>query len=301
MPASTPVELLPLVSHPELSAVGKTPILFFSSVKSEERYFDFFTSNIRNRNTRVAYFHATSRFSEWCEGRGIMDLKNVRPVHISAYVEHVMQQFSKPTAKQHLAALRMLFDWMVVGQVIEQNPAHAVRCPKYVMKKGKTPVLTGEEARALIDSIDTGSLIGKRDRALIALMTYAFARVGAALNMKVEDYFVIGRRGRIRLHEKGGKEHEVPCHHNLDIYLEEYIKAAGINSQPKSPLFRSAKAGGRLTLIPLRQTNAYRMIQRRAKAAGIFAHRQPHIPRDWHHGLPEEWRQIGNRPTDRRP
>src|SRR5579862_9039842 len=110
----------------------------------------------------------------------------------------------------------MLFDWLVVGNVIEANPAHAVRGPKHVVKKGKTPVLTADEARILLDSIDTSTVMGLRDRLLIALMAYTFARVGAALQMRVEDYFIQGRRGRVRLHEKGGKEHEVPAHHNLE-------------------------------------------------------------------------------------
>ena len=122
----------------------------------------------------------------------------------------------------------MLFDWLVTGHVMETNPAHAVRGPKYVVKKGKTPVLNAEEARALLDSIDTASLPGLRDRALIGLMVYTFARINAVLQMKVADYFIQGRRGWVRLHEKGGKEHEVPCNHNLELYLDEYIAAAGI-------------------------------------------------------------------------
>ena len=92
------------------------------------------------------------------------------------------QGLSKPSVKQHLAALRMLFDWLVVGHVLDTNPAHAVRGPKYSQKKGKTPVLDRDEARALIAAIDTGSLTGLRDRALIGVMIYTFARVerGAA-------------------------------------------------------------------------------------------------------------------------
>jgi integrase/recombinase XerD len=89
-------------------------------------------------------------------------------------------------------------------------------------------VLQADEARTLIDAIDTTSLPGLRDRALIGLMVYTFSRVGAALSMRVQDYFVQGRRGWVRLHEKGGKEHEMPTHHNLDRYLEEYISVAGI-------------------------------------------------------------------------
>jgi integrase/recombinase XerD len=140
----------------ESSRPSSTPVLFFQNVKTGERFFDFFTSQIRNPNTRAAYFFAARTFSEWCEGRGVIDLARVRPVHVAAYVEQVTAERSKPTAKQHLAALRMLFDWMVIGHAIETNPAHAVRGPRYSMKKGKTPVLTGEEARDLLASIDVG-------------------------------------------------------------------------------------------------------------------------------------------------
>src|SRR5215471_12125789 len=92
----------------------------------------------------------------------------------------------QPTVKQHLAALRMLFDWLVTGHVIETNPAHAVRSPRYVVTKGKTPVLAPDEARALLGSIPTASLLGLRDRALIGVMVYTFARVNAVIRMKVK-------------------------------------------------------------------------------------------------------------------
>jgi integrase/recombinase XerD len=164
----------------------------------------------------------------------------------------------------------MLFDWLVVGHVMDVNPAHAVRGPKHVVKKGKTPVLTADEARVLLDSIDTSTVMGLRDRALIALMAYTFARVGAALAMKVEDYFIQGRRSWVRLQEKGGKRHEVAAHHNLDEYTEAYIRAAGLQDDPKGSLFRTvAGKTGRLTALPLSQADAYRMVRRRANAAGI--------------------------------
>jgi site-specific recombinase XerC len=125
------------------------------------------------------------------------------------------------------------------------NPAHAVRGPKHVVKKGKTPVLAADEARVLLNKIDAATPVGLRDRALIALMAFTFARIGAAVGMRVEDYFVQGRRGWVRLYEKGGKQHEVPASHNLDEYLEAYIKAAGLGSDPKRFLFCTAR--GRLT------------------------------------------------------
>ena len=231
---------------------------------------DFFSSHIRNANTRRAYMEAVRQFSAFCTERGILDLAQVEPVHVAAFVEAQMRLHAKPTVKQRLAALRMLFDWMVVGQVIPTNPAHAVRGPKYTQRRGKTPVLQADEARNLLDSIDTGSLPGLRDRALIGLMVYTFVRVGAAVSMRVEDFYVQGRRGWVRLHEKGGKEHTMPTHHNLDHYLEEYIRAAGIGEQRKEPLFRTTRGRtGELTGKPMLQPDVWRMIRRRAAVAGI--------------------------------
>ena len=231
---------------------------------------DFFSSHIRNPNTRRAYMEAVRQFSAFCAELGILDLAQVEPVHVAAFVEAQLKLHSKPTLKQRLAALLMLFDWMVVGQVLPIHPAHAVRGPKHSQRRGKTPVLQVDEARTLIESIDATFLPGLRDRALIGLMVYTLARWGAAISMKVEDFDVQGRRGWVRLHEKGGKEHEMPTHHNLDRYLEEYIRPAGITEYRKGPLFRTARGrSGELTGNSLLQPDVWRMIRRRALAAGI--------------------------------
>ena len=161
-------------------------------------------------------------------------------MHVAAYIRGHGKEFEKPTVKQHLAAIRMLFDWLVVGQVVAINPAHSVRGPEHALKRGKTPVLTPDEARKLLDSIDATTVVGLRDRALIGMMAYSFARVSAAVAMRVEDYYSTGKRRWVRLHEKGGKRHEIPCHHNLEAYLDAYLQAAAINDPKKSPLFRSA-------------------------------------------------------------
>jgi integrase/recombinase XerC len=164
----------------------------------------------------------------------------------------------------------MLFDWLVTGGILATNPAHAVRGPKHVVKRGKTPVLAPDEARALLDSIDVTTPVGLRDRALIGLMVYSFARIGAALAMKVEDVYVQNRRLWVRLHEKGGKRHEMPCHHNLETYLHAYIDGCGLATDPKGALFRTIGRGtDALTTTPLPQANAYAMIRRRATAADI--------------------------------
>jgi site-specific recombinase XerD len=238
--------------------------------KAEKRFFEFFTAHLANDHTRKAYLNAVKSFAVWCELQSLRELAGVQPIHIAAYIQTIKSRYAAPTVKQHLAAIRMLFDWLVIGHVIEGNPAHAVRAPKYSVKKGKTPVLTPDEARDLLDTIDTATLIGLRDRALIGLMVYTFARVGAAIQMKVDDYFIQGRRGWVRLHEKGGKLHTVPCHHNLDKYLEEYITHAGIANDFDSPLFRAvAGKTGKLAQHALSQKDVHRMIRKRATRAAI--------------------------------
>jgi integrase/recombinase XerD len=253
-----------------VASSASLPSIFTARPEARTRLRDFFSSHIRNPNTRRAYREAVRQFSAFCAEHGIGDLAQVEPIHVAAFVETQLKFHSKPTVKLRLAALRMLFDWMVVGQVIPTNPAHAVRGPRHSQRRGKTPVLQADEARTLIDAIDVSSLPGLRDRALIGLMVYTFARVGAAISMKVEDFFVQGRRGWVRLHEKGGKEHEMPTHHNLDHYLEDYIRSAGIAEDRKSPLFRTTRGrSGELTANPLLQSDVWRMIRRRASQAGI--------------------------------
>jgi site-specific recombinase XerD len=258
------------LSVSDKSGASHLPALFLRDPKGRRRVLDFFTAHIRNPHTRRAYRNAAVRFSTWCQAHGVGQLSQVETIHVSAYIEEFSQTHSRPTVKQHLAGIKMLFDWLVLGQVIPANPAAIVRGPAHSQKKGKTPVLTTEETRELLDSIETNTLIGLRDRALIALLVYSFSRVGAAVKMRVEDHYTQGRRGWVRLHEKGGKRHEMPAHHNLDSYLEEYIAAAGIAADAKGPLFRTVRGKtGRLSCNPMRQQDVHRMIRQRATAAGI--------------------------------
>jgi len=231
------------------------------------RFIEFFTVTIRNKNTRQAYAQAIKQFFDWCEHRGVHRLEQITPVVVAGYIER--HKASTPTVKQHLAAIRMLFDWLVTGHVVPHNPATSVRGPKHVVKRGKTPVLTADEARQLIDSIDVSTLIGLRDRALIGVMVYSFARVSATTAMRVGDYYPEGKRWWFRLHEKGGKRHEVPAHHNAEAYLDPYLRAAGIGDGAKSPLFRTIDRQGRLTDRGMNRNDALRMIKRRAKAAEL--------------------------------
>src|SRR5712691_7108318 len=236
------------------------------------RYIEFFTANIRNPHTRRAYARACARFFAWCEDRGLT-LTGIRPYDVSLYIEGLQQAHSAPGVKQQLAAVRMLFDWLITGQVLPTNPAAAVRGPKHVVKIGKTPVLEGTEWRKLLDSIPATTLRDLRDRALIATLTYSFARINAALKMKVEDLRPRGAGWTIRLQEKGGKQHAMPCHHALAEALRAYIDAAGIVVDRKGWLFRTARGHKADTLSdrPMNQSDAWCMIRRRAKAAGIAA------------------------------
>jgi site-specific recombinase XerD len=237
--------------------------------KASERFFTFFTDTIRNRNTRVAYYRNAMRFFTWAAARGLA-LAAIKSYHVAAYLEELGTDLAAPSIKQHLATLRMLFDWLILGHILEINPAAAVRGPAHVVKKGKTPVLNAEAARKLLDAIGDGDLIRLRDRALISVCLYSFARIDAALGMDVGDYYPNGKRWWFRLREKGGKPHDMPAHHNAEAYLDAYIQAAGVADQKREPLFRSA-AGKTKLLASKRMSRhaALKMIQRRALEAGV--------------------------------
>jgi site-specific recombinase XerD len=252
------------------TAATCVPALFSPDLSTARRTLEFFTADIRNANTRRAYARAGADFAGWCSERGLTDLNDVEPVHVATYVEQL--KLAPPSIKQRLAALRRLFDWLVVGQVIPTNPATSVRGPRYSSRKGKTPVLSAEEVRELVDSIDPSTPIGLRDRALIGLMVYTFARVGAAVQMRVDDVYIQRRRTWVRLHEKGGKLHEMPCHHNLEDYIDAYLEAAP-PAESSGYLFRTATGRrGALSARPMRQADVHRMICRRVEAAGIRTH-----------------------------
>ncbi len=237
--------------------------------QASKRFLEFFVATIRNANTRLAYLQAVSGFIGWCQTRGLEDIRCVEPLTVAAYVEELGRTFSKATVKQRLAAVRMLFDWLVTGQIVPHNPAAAVRGPSLVVSRGKTPVLSPEQTRQLLDSIPAGSVVGLRDRAIIAVMVFSFARVSAVVGMTMGDYFPEGKRWRLRLNEKGGKRHVVPCHHVAEEYLDSYIKAAGIADQNSLPLFRSINRSRGVSTRAMTRNDALRMVRRRVRAAGL--------------------------------
>jgi len=190
-------------------------------------------------------------------GPGALKLHDIDAPSVAAYVEQLGSRTAKPTVKQHLAAIKQLFAYLTSGGILEVNPAASVRGA------------IGGGARQLLDSIESSTLIGLRDRTLIGMMVYSFAQVGAAVAMKGGDLFQHRKQLWLRLHEKGGKRHEVPCHPELEAYLTAWTKAAGIGRDKKGPLFRSVGKGERLSEKAMSRFDVFHMIKRRAKAAGL--------------------------------
>jgi len=247
------------------------PILHEAGSDASDRFIEFFTARIRNPNTRRAYLKAATQFLGWC-GQMDLALVDIESVHVATYIEGLQQNLAKSSVKLHLSAIRHLFDWLVIGQVLTINPATVVRGPKLSTKVGKTPVMTAGQARELLDSIDGDKIGDLRDKALIAALTYTAGRIGAILGLRVKDYHPQGKTWFVNLHEKGGKFHPVPCHHKLVEYLDIYIHAAGIADDKNAPLFRTLerKKGRPLSNKALAQAETYLMLKRRAKKAGII-------------------------------
>ena len=286
-----PEAALALVStaqKPVIKAGGQSfslsPIIVRSGGESAARRFlEFFTVTIRNPHTRRAYFRAVSALLDYCEEHGVADLQSIQPMMIAAYIETRSLVKSAPTVKQELAAIRQLFDYLVTGHIVNVNPAAAVKGPRYSISVGKTPVLTRDQAKKLLEGIpitytvienkmekELPDLLGLRDRALIGLMVFSFARVGAVTKVKVGDYYQSGKRWKVRLHEKGGKSHELPIHHKAEEYLDAYLELVGIREEKKTPLFRTCPRRGReVSERGMTPSDVLYMVKRRALEAGL--------------------------------
>ena len=288
--------------------------LFTPTPKAARRVLEFFTAQVNNDHTRKAYLNATRHFAAWCDEKGIHQLDDVQAFHVDAFVKELQSEFSAPTVKQHLAALRMLFDWLVTGHVLDVNLARAVRGPKYVVKKGKTPVLTADEARELLHSIaiarnttldssaetDEPALIVLRDRALIGVIVYTFARINAVLQMKVRDYFVQGRRGMGPAARKRWQGTRGPLS----------PQSGGVPRRIHRRRWHRRRSRGPFVSGADRQAHRQGHV-----AAGCLPHdpetdarhrhqdqdREPYLPGDRHYRLPEEQRRAGSRAAHRQP
>ena len=240
-----------------------------SGKRATYRFVEFFAAEIRNINTRLAYYRALTKFFDWLEEfYPGLEVDQINSIVVARYIE--LHPGSPLTKNQHLSAIRSLFRWLLSGGVVRENPAVEVRGVKHRVKRGKTPILSDEEMVQLLGSIDVSHVVGLRDRALIASMFYSFARIGAVLGMDVKDLFNKGKRTWFRLHEKGGKYHEEPVHLKAEEYLDAYIEVAGFGDEKDTPLFQTSPGRARkLTGKRLQRQEAWAMVKRRAMAAGV--------------------------------
>lgn len=236
---------------------------------------EFFRGRIRNPHTREAYGHAVDRFLAWCGDRGL-ELSRITPGDVGSYFDQ--HPGSIPTKKQHMAAIRGLFDALVLRHVVLLNPAISVRLEKYQVVDGKTPEITAEQARALLATIDTSHVVGLRDRAAIAILIYTAARVGAVAKLRLCDFQHDGMQYALRFTEKGGKLREIPVRHDLSLFILEYLDAVGIHDEPReAPLLRTAVGKSRkLTTRSMTGEYLCGMVKRRLRAAGLPLRLSPH-------------------------
>jgi integrase/recombinase XerD len=248
-------------------AQGLPGIIRRAGPEAEARTLQFLAS-VRNRNTRDAYVQALVRFTNWCEDRNL-ELAEVTPFTINAYVNEMERDYKAATVRQHLAAIRLLFDHLVAGGVVPINPTSEIRGPKGAVRKRNTAALQPQEIRRLLGSIDVSELSGLRDRALIAVMVYGLARVSALVAMDVKDYTARGDERWLRLHEKDGRPHEVPTHRKAQEYLNAYLQAAGIAGAPDFPLWRTMAKERALSGRRMSRVDVYRAVRRRADDAEL--------------------------------
>ena len=247
--------------------LGLPALVLAEGEEATLRFLEYYAVRLRNAHTRRAYARAVVRFLSWCEAQGVERLREIDAIHVAGWVE--THPSAPSTVNQHLAAVRTLFAWLVTGQVLPRNPAADVRGPRCEARMGSTPVLDPDQARHLFDSIDERTLIGKRDLAILGVMTYACARVSAVIQLEVGDYYTDGKRRWLRLHEKRGLRHDLPVHRELRRWMEDYLRAARIRRKRATPLFRTVDRRRELTERPMLRSDVYRVVKRRVRAAGL--------------------------------
>lgn len=250
---------------------------------TKDKFLEYFFAQIKNDNTRMAYKIAVYRFLDWCyhyRTPPIETLTSIRPLDVAEFIRRMEKEcdkneervFSDSTVKQNLAAIRKLFDHFVINQIIPLNPAASVKGPSVNTVEGKTAILSRIQGRRLLESIDTSTVVGLRDRALIGLMIFSFARISAVINMRVKHYYKVGNEAFVRLHEKGNKYRKLPAHFKVVDFLDAYIEKAGIAGEKDAWLFRSSdRSRSRNTLLrkQLSRRTALKVIKRRAQDVGL--------------------------------
>ncbi len=275
------VEIIPAVPSSEFPVPS---IIAAAGDKASEHFLEFFAATIRNKNTRAAYMTAIAQFCGWCQDNGLQ-LAGIRALHVSAYIES--KAMSAPSIKQHLAALRGLFNWLVIKQVVPENPALFVKGPRFSRQVGITPIMEAEQVRLLLDSIkvvrrvkisakhggghrEVADIKGLRDRAAIGIMAYTFGRVSAIVGLRLGDCRLEGKRARLRLMEKGNKEKLVWLHREAEEHLAAYLSAAHIEDH-SSPIFQTLDKAHHLSGVAMSRRDMLRVVKERCRASGLSA------------------------------
>jgi integrase/recombinase XerD len=274
LPISRPAPAQSL-GHPGQSA--GLPVLIAQDVPAASFAWDeFFNASIRNPHTRTAYRRAIAGFLLWAEPQGV-PLAGITPGMVGTYFNQLPGSPAK--RKLHLAGLRAFFDLLVTRHVMVLNPAASVRGERYEVIEGKTPEITAQQARTLMQSIDTGSTVGLRDLAIIGVLIYTAARAGAVARLRHKHFAHDGSQWTLRFEEKGGKSREIPVRHDLERFILAYVKAAEPDARAHgdAALFRTAyRKTGKLTPNPLTGVDICRMVKRRLRAAGLPDRLSPH-------------------------
>ncbi len=236
---------------------------------------EFIYGKLRNLYTRRNYRHAVNQFLSWCQSRHV-DLVRVTPAHVGQYFDGLA--YAPATKNLHLAALRHFFDELVTRHVIVLNPAASVRGERYQVIEGKTPEMTVPQARQLLASIDTSHVVGLRDRAIIGILVYTAARVGAVAQLSRADFYDTDSQYCLRFAEKAGKSREIPVRHDLRGMISDYLRTAGIqDDEEATPLFRTTiRRTKQLTASGMTSIDMARMVKRRLRDADLPQRLSPH-------------------------
>ena len=264
-----------LVVRGAVSALPAPPLVQNAGAAARFAWDEFFAGRLRNRHTRAAYLHAVKTFLAWCAARDV-ELAAVTPGMIGLYLDQ--HPGSPPTKKLHMSAIRGFFDVLVLRHVAILNPALSAKTERYSALEGKTPEIEVAQARQLLRSIPSRTLVDHRDRAIIALLIYTAARAGAVSSLRIGDLVEEGTQRSLRFREKGGKHRSIPVRHDLEELLLAYLScSATATTRKDSPLFRTAQARtGRLGDRAMTGADICRMVKRRIHAAGLPSGISPH-------------------------
>jgi integrase/recombinase XerD len=249
--------------------------------KTADTLLNILEGRIRNKNTRSAYKTAWRSFFQFCS-EFKLELHAVKPYQVGMWLKRHPGGVS--TQRQHLAAVRLLFDHLLEQGVVDINPAARAKPPRLQRESAGTRPFENEEIKAFLGAINLDSLRGIRDKALFSVLAYSWARVSALVGLKVQDYYTRKGGRWLRLEEKRGKIHEVPVHSKAGEAIDQWLEASGIASNPEAPLFpafakdKKTFARDKKThqLRHLDRTRVWQLVQTRARACGIKKRVCPH-------------------------